>query len=280
MSVIGIACALALLVTPVADADSQTELAKFEGVWSFSRVDVDGVKQPPQPFPAYKMIVMKDGRYVVVQGSLISHGRMKLDTSTTPKQIDCTLTDGPAKGKTFRAIYSLNGDTYRFCGALTGDERAKTLASAKGSGMMLQTLKREKQDAKTAMIEVCRKQMAGTWLGTSFMREGSSASEEELKQIKIVVDADGKITSYIGDKVFLAGGSTIDPSQDPMTLDVAYTEGVNKGKTSLGIYKLEDGVLTICRRPPGKPRPTEFTSEPGSNQILITYKREKTEPKK
>ena len=271
-----IACALAF-VAPKADVDNSKELAKFEGVWSFSRVVVDGAQQPAQPFTTNKMIILKDGRYVVVQGSTITHGIMKVDASATPKHIDCTISDGPAKGATFAAIYSLEGDTYRFCGSLKGKARPATLASAKGSGMMLQVLKREKQDAKAAMIEVCRTEMAGTWLGTSFTREGSKASEEELKQIKITVDAEGKITSYIGDKVFLAGGSTIDPEQNPMTLDVAYTEGVNKGKTSLGIYKLENGVLTICRRPPDKPRPTEFSSESGSNQILITYKREKTE---
>jgi len=32
-----------------------------------------------------------------------------------------------------------------------------------------------------------------------------------------------------------------------MTIDMAYTEGDDKGRTALGIYKIEDDVLTICR---------------------------------
>jgi uncharacterized protein (TIGR03067 family) len=272
--------ALALLISSGSEEATKKECARFEGVWSFSQVEVDGVKQPAMAFPANKMIVLKDGRYVVVQGSRIIHGTVKLDPSTSPKHIDVTVTDGPAKGRTTMAIYDLSADTYKFCGSLRGKDRPAALASAAGSGTILHIMKREKETPRDALVKLYRQELAATWQATSFEREGTKATDDQLKDIQVIIDADGNTKSLIGGKVFLAGPCTVDPTQDPMTLDVTYTEGVNKGKTSLGIFKMDDGVLTICRRPPDKPRPTEFMSKPDSGTILISYKREKTETAK
>lgn len=272
--------ALGLIVASGADDANKRELARFEGVWSFSRVVVDGASQSKAQFPANEIVILKDGRYAVAQGPRITHGVITLDPTTSPKHFDSTITDGVARGRTFTAIYALNGDTYRYCGSLRGKERPTALASAPGSGTMLQVLKREKGSARDAMAALYRRELTGTWLAVSFERDGTSASEDELKAIKLVIDGEGKTTSLIGGKVFLAGGSTIDPTQDPMTLDVAYTEGVSKGKSTLGIFKLEDGALTVCRRSPGQPRPTEFGAAAGSGQILIRYRRETSEAAK
>jgi uncharacterized protein (TIGR03067 family) len=271
---------IALLTAPGSDDTAKKELASFEGVWSFSEVSVDGTRQTLAPFPRNEMVVLSDGRYVVVQGARITHGTVKLDPSTSPKQIDVTPTSGPLKGRTLAGIYSLTADTYQFCGTLRGTGRPTALASTAGSGTILQVLKREKATPLAALTAVNRRELTGTWQATSFEREGTKATDEQLADIQVVIDADGNTKSLIGGKVFLAGPSTIDPTQNPMTLDVSYTEGVNKGKTSLGIYKIEDGVLTICRRPPDKPRPTEFISKPDSGTILISYKLAKaTAPK-
>ena len=269
--------ALALLINSGSEEATKKELARIEGVWSFSQVEVDGAKQKPMAFPANEMIVLKDGRYVVVQGSRITHGRVKLDPMTTPKHIDVTITDGPAKGRTIMAIYDLSADTYKFCGSLSGSDRPTTLASPAGTGTILHVMKRERETPRNALTDVTRKELTGTWQATSFEREGTKATDEQLKDIQVLIDADGNTKSLIAGKVFLAGPGTIDPTQNPMTLDVTYTEGVNKGKTSLGIFKMEDGVLTICRRPPDKPRPTEFLSKPDSGTILISYKHPKSE---
>ena len=52
-------------------------------------------------------------------------------------------------------------------------------------------------------------------------------------------------------KVFIAGTTAIDPTASPMTIDVTFAEGDAKGKTALGIYKLDGDLLTICRAGPG-----------------------------
>ena len=59
------------------------------------------------------------------------------------------------------------------------------------------------------------------------------------------------------------------------TRPLLFTDGADKGKTALGIYKLDDDVLTICRGAPSQARPTEFASKPASGYALMSYQRAK-----
>ena len=100
-----------------------------------------------------------------------------------------------------------------------------------------------------------------------------------MKKIKLSIDADGKATALREGKPFIAAGTAIDPTKNPMTIDFSYTDGDLKGKAAVGIYKIEDDLLTICRTTPGGTRPTEFASKPGSGHTLVSYSRQKTVPK-
>ena len=71
------------------------------------------------------------------------------------------------------------------------------------------------------------------------------------------------------------GTSTIDPMSQPKTIDFVPTEGANAGQTYLGIYQIEGDARKVCFAPPGKDRPTEFASKPGSGHILVAFEREK-----
>jgi uncharacterized protein (TIGR03067 family) len=61
----------------------------------------------------------------------------------------------------------------------------------------------------------------------------------------------------------------------PKTIDFTATEGEGKGNQYLGIYELSEKTRKMCFAPPGKERPTEFSSMPGSEHILVTFEREK-----
>jgi len=258
---------------------TKKEYARFEGVWRFALVEVEGTKQPEAPFGTNKIIIWGDGQFVVVQGQRITRGRFELDLTKTPKHFDFTVTDGPAKGQRTSAIYDLEGDTYRFCGSIRSKERPAALISKPGSGTILQVLKREKQAVKDARIEVGRQELTGTWQAVSYALDGNKATDEDMTKIKLSIDADGKATAVRDGKVFIAGTTQIDPTVNPMAMNVTYTEGDPKGQTALGIYKIEDDLLTICRAAPGQSRPTEFASLTGSGHTLMTYKREKTSTK-
>jgi len=249
---------------------ARKDYARFEGVWSFALVEVDGKKQPAVPFETHKVIISNNGNFIVVQGQRVTRGSFKLDPSKTPKHFDNTVKD-----KTTLCIYELDGDTYKICGSFRGNERPITFESKPGSGLVSQVLRREKQDVKAALIEVGRQELAGTWQAVSYALDGKTASDEDMKRIKLVIDASGKATALRDGKVFIASTTTIDPTKAPVQIDMTYTEGDSKGRTALGIYKIEDDVLTICRNATDKPRPTEFASKPGSGHTLMTYKREK-----
>jgi uncharacterized protein (TIGR03067 family) len=272
---------LVLAIGLGADADeaAKKEYARFEGVWSFALVEVEGAKQPDVPFERNKIIISRDGNFIVMQGQRITRGQFRVDLSKMPKHFDVTITAGPNKGHVLPAIYELEGDTYKVCSSLVSKERPSAFASKPGSGTLLQVLKREKQAVKDALVEVARQELAGSWQAVSYSLDGEKASDEDMKKIKLTIDLRGKTAALRDGTVFIASTTTVDPSARPMTIDMAYTEGDLTGKTALGIYKIEPDLLTICRSAPGKSRPTEFASKPGSGHTLMTYMREKPSPR-
>jgi uncharacterized protein (TIGR03067 family) len=258
---------------------AKNEYARFEGVWSFAAIDVEGTKQPVPPFESNKIIIAQNGRFVVIQGSKVTRGVFKLDPTTAPKHFDQTVTDGPAKGMTAACIYELDGDAYKLCGSFRGKERPATFEVKPKSGLILQSFRREKQNVQEALIEVGRRELTGTWQAVSYALDGANASDKDMKIIKLSIHADGKASVLREGKPFIAATTNIDPNKSPMTVDFSYTEGDIKGQKSLGIYKIEDDLLTICRVTPGGARPIAFESKPGSGLTLMTYRREKTAPK-
>jgi len=271
----GLVLVSGLLIGFAGEEATKKEYAKFEGTWSFALVEVEGTKRPSGPFATHKIIIGKEGRFVVVQGPRVTRGSFKLDPTQTPKHFDNTAIGPSGKSQTSPGIYELDEDTYKVCFSLSGKERPTALGSKPGSGQIYFVLKREKQDVKEAMLDAGRLEMAGTWQAVSYALNGEKAPEEDMKKIKLIIDADGKAKALREGKVFIASTTKIDPTITPMTVDVVYTEGELKDKTSLGIYKIEGDLLTICRAAQDKARPTEFASKPGSGLTLMTYKREK-----
>jgi uncharacterized protein (TIGR03067 family) len=268
--------AVVLLVGPQDDKEAATkEVARFEGVWRFALVEVEGVKQAEVPFETHKIIIRGDGSYVVVQGPRITRGQFTVDPTKSPKHFDVTITDGPAKGRTFSAIYELAGDTYKFCGSLRSKDRPSALASEPGSGTILQVLKREKQTVDEALTALARQELAGTWQAVSSIVDGKKATADETKATSLSFEPHDQARVLRNGKPVLAATTKIDGAAKPMTIDLTWTKGENEGRVALGILKIEDGLLTICLGAAGKTRPKEFSSEPGSGNRLATYERVK-----
>jgi RNA polymerase sigma factor (sigma-70 family) len=111
----------------------------------------------------------------------------------------------------------------------------------------------------------------GTWIYVSVEARGNKVPEEEIKEAKVILAADGKFTAMIrkGEK---KGTYKLDPAKKPKAITITN----DQGNMHLGIYKLEGDSLTICmHEEDGADRPTEFASKEGTKITLVVLKREK-----
>jgi uncharacterized protein (TIGR03067 family) len=136
--------ALALLATAgVFGQDAATEAKKLEGTWMPSAAEASGQAFPDELLKTMKLVVTGD-QYTVTVGKAIDKGTVKIDSAKTPKTMDIIGVDGPNKGKTFLAIYEINGDTLRVCYDLAGKNRPTEFATKKGVPLFLATYQRGK----------------------------------------------------------------------------------------------------------------------------------------
>jgi len=121
--------------------------------------------------------------------------------------------------------------------------------------------------------------LRGTWLTVSLVNDGKTLVDEKTPPkpgpaTKLVYDGN-KWMIKVGEKSVATGTFKIDSTRKPKEIDIMDESGVKNDKTKLGIFELDGDVYTFCLAPAGKPRPTGFTSKPGSGHSLGVSKREK-----
>lgn len=119
------------------------------------------------------------------------------------------------------------------------------------------------------------RRMTGTW--DSFLLEagGKALSEQERDGFKMkLVIRGNSYAFFMEEKQFISGRVVLDPSRKPHTIDAIPSDGPHRGKTQPGIYKFEGDDLVFVFAEPGKRRPTEFKTRPGTLEMLILYKRQ------
>jgi uncharacterized protein (TIGR03067 family) len=114
----------------------------IQGDWKPVKAELAG---QPMPDEVLKTISLKigDGTYEVHVGSMPDKGTVAVDSSTTPKSMTITGTEGPNKGKTFPCIYELKGDTLRICYDLSGTKRPTEFKSLAATQLYLVTYARK-----------------------------------------------------------------------------------------------------------------------------------------
>jgi len=115
------------------------------------------------------------------------------------------------------------------------------------------------------------KQLEGTYEMVSGDENGQKLPEKVVKASSLVM-AGNKHTVKVGNETII-GTHKINSSKTPKEMDATDTEGPLKGKTYVGIYKLEKDIFTVYFSAPGKDRPKDFTTKTGPGEILHVWKK-------
>jgi uncharacterized protein (TIGR03067 family) len=125
-------------------------------------------------------------------------------------------------------------------------------------------------DASTKDLD----RMQGEWQLVSMVRNGQEQPKSELAKMTRTV-AKNELTIIVEGAegvATLKSTIVIDATKNPKTIDVTRTNGPTKGQTALGIYEFDGDNMKTCVAPPGKDRPTEFDSRPGSEHAFTVWK--------
>ncbi len=121
------------------------------------------------------------------------------------------------------------------------------------------------------------KKFEGTWVMASGEREGEKVADEHVKKSKITWEGK-RVTVHTPhqSREPIRAETTVDPSKSPKQMDWVRSTGPGKGMAMHGIYEFIDADhYRVCFAPPGKERPKEFATKPGSGHTLHVWKRAK-----
>jgi uncharacterized protein (TIGR03067 family) len=111
----------------------------------------------------------------------------------------------------------------------------------------------------------------GIWELATWLAEGEETSLPGGRKVVSVIRG-GRVTETAGGQV-QESVLKVDPSAEPKAVDCTVVSGMNMGVTYLGIYDFQGDELRLCYAWRGRPRPTGFSSEPGSGHYLATFRR-------
>lgn len=122
-----------------------------------------------------------------------------------------------------------------------------------------------------ALALLCQNDLKGTWKLAEATLGGTKMPEAAIAPLRL----------ELGEGTYALTGAespdkgTIKIDAKTKSIDVTGTEGPNKGKTFPAIYELKGDVLRVCYDLSGKKRPSEFKSTKGTQEFLVTYKKDK-----
>jgi uncharacterized protein (TIGR03067 family) len=115
------------------------------------------------------------------------------------------------------------------------------------------------------------KAMEGKWKAVALEAGGRPLPKEAIPEFTFIVGADGKSTGKMAQSEYTAT-ITINPKQDPKTIDNLHESGAQKGKKQYGVYKLEGDKFTVCMTAPGaaaRDRPKSFDTKGTANVVFV-----------
>jgi uncharacterized protein (TIGR03067 family) len=113
--------------------------------------------------------------------------------------------------------------------------------------------------------------LQGTWVIASAEQDGRP--EPSVKDTRVIISAD-QFTTKLADRPLRHGTVKLDATRQPnKAIDLIYTDGPQKGQSSLGIYRLDADSWVLAFSVPGKERPNSFDHSVKSGVRYMVLKR-------
>jgi uncharacterized protein (TIGR03067 family) len=126
--------------------------------------------------------------------------------------------------------------------------------------------------SKKDLVRADKRQLQGSWVMVKWQRAASVVVYNPHEKFYVWTIQADRLTAKQGglgwpmDSMF-----TIDPTNDPKTMDAVEVAGSNKGNIGRYIYQLDGDTLTVCHGGIGQGRPKDFTGKGTANQIVIVF---------
>jgi uncharacterized protein (TIGR03067 family) len=131
--------------------------------------------------------------------------------------------------------------------------------------------------AAANLLAMEKAKLQGTWSVTAAETDGKPMLRERIEEQKPrLVFAGDRLTHLKEGEAPKETDYTINPLQKPATIDIP--DFFPGGTQGLALYRWKSDTLQICASP--RERPREFTTAPGSEQILFTLRRDSDGPAK
>jgi uncharacterized protein (TIGR03067 family) len=126
-------------------AQPTDDAKRLQGTWTATQAERDG--KPAEDVLGHRLSVT-GGRFQIRSrdGKALHAGTFRLNASAKPATIDFAHAEGDLKGKAWKGIYALDGDTLKICDNAPNMEKARptALEAKSGSGYVLVTFTRVK----------------------------------------------------------------------------------------------------------------------------------------
>ena len=127
------------------------------------------------------------------------------------------------------------------------------------------TIAADKKDDATAF--------QGTWRIVN-SKKGDDKDKEPVSAPTVVFEGD-RYRIKAGDKVVESGTFKADGSKSPKRIEVASTEGMDKGKKWHGVYEIKGDTMRAVVGPTDRERPTRYDDPPEGVRSFVLRREKK-----
>ncbi len=143
MSAVLVLSLLACVGSEAGDKGVKGDEKRILGTWALVSMEKGGKKAPDEETKDAQLTFGPDGKLTIQHKGKAMEGTYKLMPDKKPRQMDVTLKEG-GKEELHKAIYLLEKDSLKICGAETGEARPTEFATKEGEKTLLLVLKRVK----------------------------------------------------------------------------------------------------------------------------------------